>query len=208
MSDLIEKPELLFFRKTPADLLARPPLASSLQSFESCLILIGLGRFPHAFTASVFAIESTLKAHFRLPWELSREDNNRFGKLEKLLREALNEFPSLQSLPQDKLKEMRGTRNRIAHYGFSPKDDQVTAKLLLEIAIPLLATLYEAAFAFDLYDGLVLEFAEQLRHAVAAYGVFKNQPALNPVRCFDVLGHLAPILSQGFVRFWLGGRGC
>ena len=69
VSEANEEPELRFLDKRPENLVAQPPLASSLQNFESCLFLIALGRYPHAFTACAFAIESALKAAFDIPSE-------------------------------------------------------------------------------------------------------------------------------------------
>src|SRR5438270_11346427 len=46
MIETDEKPELHFFRRTPDDLISRPPLGSSLQNLESSFFLIALGRFP------------------------------------------------------------------------------------------------------------------------------------------------------------------
>ena len=124
MSDATEEPELHFFRGTPADLLARPPLASSLQSFESCLFLIALKRYPHAFTACAFAIESAIKAAFGIP--SSGGDN-----LQRLLERARERLPRLRDFPQHDVDHLRQSRNRIIHYGFSLKDDQPAASLLL-----------------------------------------------------------------------------
>ena len=55
-------PTLDFFRATPRDMVSQAPLASSLQSFETCLFLIGLDRFPGALVSCASAWESALKA--------------------------------------------------------------------------------------------------------------------------------------------------
>src|SRR5437868_2290869 len=117
MSEPTEEPELHFFRRTPANLFARPPLASSFQSFESCLLFIGLGRYPHAFAACALAIESGIKAAFAVPPEGGDTFQN-------LLARARDEQPSLRIFPQENIDSLRKTRNRIIHYGFSPKDDR------------------------------------------------------------------------------------
>jgi hypothetical protein len=57
-----ERPTLDFFRTTPPDMLAQAPLASSLQSFETCLFLVGLDRYPSALVSCASAWESALKA--------------------------------------------------------------------------------------------------------------------------------------------------
>lgn len=51
-----EQPSFVFFRATPADMMKQPPLASSLQSFETCLFLIALRRLPSALALKEFGI--------------------------------------------------------------------------------------------------------------------------------------------------------
>jgi hypothetical protein len=83
--DNIDGPaQLHFFRSTPAEFMTRVSVASSLQSFETCLFLIALERYPHAFVACVFSIESALAA--ALPQKT----------LQKLVRAARSQFASLQ----------------------------------------------------------------------------------------------------------------
>lgn len=154
MTDEVE-PSLELFRRAPADLRSQPPLASSLQSFESCLFLLALGRYPHAFVACVFAIEGALKAGLRIP------ANDRV-KLHELLERAGKEVPFIAEIPGEQRHRLGATRNTIVHYGFSPKDDEVTTMILLDTAVPLLAAAYEKFFRFNLYEGLLVEVGEQL----------------------------------------------
>ena len=49
-------PTFWFFRETPRAMLDHPPLASSLQSFETALFLIALRRFPGALRACAAAV--------------------------------------------------------------------------------------------------------------------------------------------------------
>src|SRR5437588_473581 len=116
-----EKPELIFFRDTPKDLLNRPPLASSLQNLETSFLLLAVWRYPHGLVSCASAIESALKAAFN-------KRRKGFGELLKL---ANAELPG-DVFSQADLDEFRDKRNEIVHYGFSPKDDEISAVLLLK----------------------------------------------------------------------------
>lgn len=182
MTDLVEAPRLHFFRHTPKDLLASPPLASSMQSFESCLFLIALERYPHAFAACVFSIESALKAAFG-------QSSQGGDSLQKLLVKAQCKSPRLGSFSKDSLDGLRRTRNRIVHYGFSPKDDRLTVTLL-STGIPFLRACYEDFFGFVLDDSLLIEFGNHLHIAGEVFEKVKLRPDLDPVYCFRALAHL------------------
>src|SRR5262245_47109179 len=131
MAEESEKPELLFFRKTPDGLMSRPPLCSSLQNLESCFLMVAVGRFPHALVTAASSVESAMKAVLRLP----PEDRINAAPLYK---QALASYSALSSFHDHDLETFRNTRNRIAHYGFSPHDDEVTAALLLKTGLPFL----------------------------------------------------------------------
>jgi hypothetical protein len=177
-----ERPEFKMFRNTPKDVYMSPPLASSLQSFESSVELIALARYPHAFTTIVFAIESALKAGYKI--------GSRGGvPFRKLLENARNDLPEVAQHSEHGTTDLRQTRNRIVHYGYSPKDDRITATILLEYGIPLLASIYAGFFKFDLYDGLIVEFGEQLMHALEVYDRFRGQEDIDPSLCFLAFAH-------------------
>jgi hypothetical protein len=90
----------------------------------------------------------------------------------RLLEKAKALNSPLSTFDTDTLTRFRRTRNRIVHFGFSPKDDNETAGLLLDVGIPFLSGCYQHFFNFDLYDGLVVEISAQLR---IARDVFVNQ---------------------------------
>ena len=73
MSTDTAMPTLHFFHATPADLLANHPLASSLQTFETCLFLISMHQFPSALVSCATACESAMKAKLRL----GKDDKNK-----------------------------------------------------------------------------------------------------------------------------------
>jgi hypothetical protein len=50
----------------------------------------------------------------------------------------------------EKLKDLRETRNRIIHYGFSPRDDKECGRLLVETGLPFVTALYRELFGFHL----------------------------------------------------------
>jgi hypothetical protein len=133
------KPTLLFFRAWPENLEEIPPLASSLQSFESALISIRHWRFPDALVQIVTAWESCIKAALRI---------QQFQEvtLETLLRDIMVEKPVLRMFSGDKLAACRQTRNRIIHFGFSPQDDEECARRILETGIPFYEELLSACY--------------------------------------------------------------
>jgi hypothetical protein len=174
-------PSLQFFRTTPDDLVARPPLGSSLQSFESCLFLIALMRYPHALTTCVAAIESALKARL--------EHSEQRTRFQHLLAVARQDFPGLATLPQTQLDDLRQLRNRIVHMGFHSSDDSVAASALLSTGVPFLISVYEVVFGFSLCTALVPPFGEQLRTAIDVFG--RAQPTTTgSIEALSVLGHL------------------
>ncbi len=178
-----ETPELHFFRTTPDSLMAQPPLASSLQNLESSFFLVALNRFPHALVTCASAVESAMKSVLKLPPE-------QFLNAEKLFAKAIELHPALLSFPQDQLENFRFTRNRIVHYGFSPRDDEETAILLLQVGFRFLGACYKEFFNFDLRDGLVMEFGDQLAIALDVYERAKDIPGRHSSWCFSAFGHL------------------
>lgn len=137
------QPTLHFFSRTPANLAELPPLASSLQSLESCFISIRFHRYPDALMHCVTAWESAIKAALKIPpgGEI---------RLDALISTARELNPALKTFDAGLLAQCRQTRNRIVHYGYSPKDDEECARQLLRTGIPFLEKLYIALFDFYL----------------------------------------------------------
>lgn len=198
-----EMPSLSFFRATPPDLLKYPPLASSLQTFETCLLLIGIGRYPSALVSCATAWESVIKA------KLAIESEDRITS-ERLLKEIRSRFVALRAFDESKLSAFRRTRNRLVHFGFSPKDDEECALLLLETGFPFLSLLYIELFDFFLdwreirpgttsflslsseemaKAGLLPEVAQQLSYAREVYGRARHLAQPEYVYCFSGLSH-------------------
>lgn len=181
MNNKEQEPTLYFFRTKPENMISFPPLASSLQSLESSFFLIALERYPHAHIACASAIESALKAGLKK----SPKD---WGGLKQLTDQARSR--GLRSSELEPLKNFRDLRNEMMHHGFSPKDNVKTAASLLEDGFRYLAECYKEFFNFDLYDGLLVEFAAQLAVAEEVYSKAKEIPELDLTYCFRAFGHL------------------
>lgn len=137
------QPNFHFLRSTPKDLASSPPLASSLQAFETSLELLTLGRFPAALLSCVNAWESALKAAF----EIAQDDRI---SLFKLLERADAEIPKDPRWSSLNNGELRLKRNGLTHYGYFPKDTDQCANLLLKTAYPSLCCIYERYFNYKL----------------------------------------------------------
>jgi len=209
-----------FFRKTPNQLLECPPLASSLQTFETVLLLLSLDRFPNALVSCVSACESAIKAKLNI----SPEESYNFFQLIDNLRKDFSAIDNWiiskgEKVSNDKNKKkqtgsvwtLTEKRNLIVHYGYSPSDDEECASLLLDLGLPFLKLLYEELFDFfldwkdlrpDCNDfmeitdqdspkvGLLPEISEQLRFAFLTYSLASKNDSNNLSYCFKGLAHL------------------
>jgi hypothetical protein len=116
-------PTLIFFRRTPAKWHERPELVTSLQSWETALLLFGLRRFPASLVTVVSGIESILEPHFpELKWV--RED-----KLKRMLGDASKRYR--WTFPERDLDALRKARNRFVHQGFIPRDNSKSIGLVI-----------------------------------------------------------------------------
>ena len=175
MSYGTKAPPLHFFRSTPAGLKVNSALASSLQSFESCLFLIALERYPHAFVNGVFSAEIVAKAALA---GLPQQQKNIQKTILKQAKKELKYDAGLR------------TRNRIVHEGFTRDDDKLATRLLIETVLPYLGDCYQRLFDFSLLEGLLKEYAEQLRIASQVVRGLKATDNVNITLCLRPLGHL------------------
>lgn len=173
------------FRSRP-DEPGRTSLVSSMQSFETSSFLIGLHRYPHAFSTTVFALESALKAAF----------DGRNRSLQELLQQAARESELVRRIPLADVDHLRTTRNRIVHRGFSPADDSLSAELFLGTAVPLLDATYRGFFGFDLYEGLLPEIAGQLRIARRAFAERERGAEVDATRFLLLMASLIRVRVQ------------
>ena len=154
MSD--NEPILIFFRNRPSNLLARPPLASSMQSLETVFILLSQFRYPHALVSINSAIEGAIKS---FPNRKKKKGND--------FKSLLNTVPpsaskNIADFPDELAKELRKARNDIAHYGFSPKDDNKSIDLIFRIGLPLLEICYKDLHQINLRHSLHQKISDWL----------------------------------------------
>jgi hypothetical protein len=183
MNQTLEQPAFVFFRLFPVNIMTLPPLCSSLQNIESCFYFISLNRYPHALILCASALESAMKSILKKPIEDKTIAT-------KLYNEAIKEFPSLKYFDNEKLKNFRETRNRFSHYGFSLKDDEEAAVLILQTGIPFLIKCYKEFFGFDLLDGLIIEISEHLKFALESYEIINRNKSSKLKYCFSSFAHL------------------
>jgi hypothetical protein len=179
------EPRLIFFRERPTDLSGHPELASSLQHLETSFLLIAMGRYPHALIMCASAIESALREAAREPkWTL-----------DKLLGWANDRLRPEAVMRREELAEFRKMRNQVIHSGFSAKDDEVCATLLLRTGYPLIEQCYDTFHHFRLkrskegYGGLVPDIDLQLDIAEHVYARAMDIEGLHFTYCFRAFGH-------------------
>jgi hypothetical protein len=203
MNNNQQNPTLHFFRATPSALLDNPPLASSLQSLETTFFLLSMERYPSALVSCVSAWESVIKAKLQIGSDDGRPVAKLLGEIRALSK-------PLMAFDRTKLDQLRQTRNRIVHYGFSPHDDRDCCRLLLETGLPFLNSLYIELFGFylnwrdvrvDLTDfmqlstkeaacvGLVPSFADQLHTINAMYNLNRDCDDFDVLYCFTAFNH-------------------
>ena len=128
---MLERPIFLFFANFADyhfDLLEKnPPLASAIQSLETCLILVSLDRYPSALASCAMALESAWKAASKKGPDI----NVNFAEILGDINAALP-----KGAPAFDFKKFRNLRNNIVHFGYTPKDDDIAAKLIFSIGIP------------------------------------------------------------------------
>ena len=212
MSTTPQAPTLHFFRATPRDVAGNPPLASSLQSLETCFFLIAFERYPHALLSCASAIESAIRAYLKRPVE---DETPLTALLEEIRRRSNN----LRLFDGRKLADFRRARNRIVHYGFSPEDDDMSVRLLLQTGLPFLKKCYQELFSFyldwlDVRPGvqkfgdlshvemekvsLVPYHADQLRVASEVFAKAKDLQ-ISMTYCFTSFAHHVRVMFKGMV---------
>ena len=134
---------LSYFREVPETINNIPPLLSALQSFETSLFLLSLGRYPSALVAVGTCWEGVMKAKLGI----SPDEND--WSVYRLWR-ALKQNGYAKRINEDKFEEFRKARNKYVHYGFIPKDDDRCSELLLKSGYPILSILLADLFDFYL----------------------------------------------------------
>jgi hypothetical protein len=175
MTQNLSAPTLACFRRKPDNWLEFPPLASSLQTIETALMLLMMGRYPAALIDCASATESVLKAKYKI----RRDDTTNFADL---VVQACIESPDL-SFRKNAFDKLRQARNKMIHYGYSPRDDAESARLLLGVGFDFLAICYKKFFNFDLMDSLVVEISKNLSVSFETFNITKRMQ-INPAYCF------------------------
>ena len=164
----IDQPEFFFISNYPEVVNSTPPLASSIQHFEACLMLIGYQRYPNALISCVSAIESAFKAasieekYTKTTGRKPTNDKESQATLLQCLDYAQKKFPQFAKFTKSELFDFKEKRNQITHYGYSTKDDHESFVLLSTIGIKYLEQLYSSYFGFSLLgtnskNGLMIE---------------------------------------------------
>lgn len=181
-------PDLVFLRSTPEDWLSRPPLPAALQTFETSLIAVALGRYHTALVLTVSAIEATLKAYLNIPLP-TPEHPGKDWKFDELIRDARAKGMALPNFPKAVTDPLRNKRNRMAHFGHAPTDNPACAGLLLDVAYPLFSAILLEGFAYDLAKrGLLPDPARHWAKAFELRAKTKSLP-VDADDCFVGLGH-------------------
>ena len=160
----------------------RPPLASAIQSFETCLHLISLNRFPSALTCCAMAIESAWKAATRTGQDAKTD-------FATILGEVNSSLP--KSSPAFNLKEFRRLRNDVVHFGYSPKDDEVSAKMIFSTGIPVffLFVNNHPSLAIDINSCLDSDLAGQLNLTLQLNEIGQRK-SISAIESSKILSHL------------------
>lgn len=191
-----EQPAMVLFQNLPK-WQERDPLISSLQGLESCLMLIALQRYPHALVTLVSALESGLKAGLGL------NERDRKG-LVALFDMARTDKQAFHDYSRSHLFEMLNHRNAIVHHGFSPRDDNGSAALLVRIGFPLLCDCHSTFFGFDVFKGLG-PFGYFLRTAIAAGKQVPGPACIQHVHALIGVAHsVFWSIHQGMLPYWQG----
>lgn len=187
----------IFFRSGPKTKESLAALTSSMQTFESALLLVGLSRYPHALSACASAIESAISSS-----KAGALPESGSG-LRKAFRQARRHSTELGVFPKQLLDEFTETRNRITHSGFSPKDDSEAIRLLIEVGFPFLALSLQHLYSFDLWDAILQDYSKQIRIATSVFHRAAKAPGLDPSYSIKSLVHLIRWgLSNNFSADW------
>lgn len=195
MADI--KPTLYFFRHQPKSE-TLPNLISSMQSLETSFFLIALRQYPQALLTCVSAIEQSIKGS-KFPVTYGE-------KLEDILHRVRLFSDAFKRFPQEDLDKIRRSRNRVIHSGYSPKDDSLSAGLLIGTGLPFLAVCYRELHAFDLFDALSVECTNQLALARRVFEKARAARCRDVSYCLKGVGHQVRwALKENFTPAWVDG---
>lgn len=116
---------------------------SSIQAFETSLLMAMHNRWVAAIVSSVNAIETCLK--FRFPLD---------QKLAEFIDSACDSGVISRGL-HDILHELRKSRNQFVHEKISPRDNQIAAYAFFTKVVPCVRTLFLKIFEFDINESFL-----------------------------------------------------
>ncbi|MEN9523413.1 MAG: hypothetical protein RL065_1790 [Bacteroidota bacterium] len=179
--------QLSLFRYYPENLLAIPPLVSSMQSFENALFLLSLKKYASALVLCVSSIESAFKSFLEI-------EKKEIVYLSELYQRAIERKKNFTQFKELEITKMSKVRNAIIHFGISPDDNKLAAYHLINTAIPLLDECYSSFFKMSLFGtksiptSLIVEFGEHLTVAKATFNKERSEKTAS--YCFNSLIHL------------------
>ena len=161
--------------------LSRPPLASALQNFENAIFLSANGWHPQALTLLGSAIESAGRAYFNIPIDDKKTDLSSLGP--SMNHEFPQDFKYVtgRRYQLTQFTKFRLKRNKVTHYGSSPKDGEEAAYLIYSFAIPLLNDFIKLSIDVSILDLLPGTIGNNLSAATRLLQTFGEHkiPAIN-----------------------------
>lgn len=209
----MQTPTLMFFRHRPEVGKNTDGLFSSLQAFESGLVLLAFRRYPSALVQSISAVESLLRGYFKCANDPEVTLNG------KLLTSAERKFPNLRDIMnKTMLQDAVQLRNDIIHSGHSPKDDAVSVDSFIGSVLPFYQACLKQMFNFDLFESLFEEYRSHIDWARKAFHEARRRkmenrvPAISALTAFmrwqemqntapdDAYASLQGVTNEGFDR--------
>jgi hypothetical protein len=189
---------LLYFRETPDEYGKDELMSSALQGFETSLINLSLGRYPHAFVTVAECFEKLLKL--------------KFGSSKKFVH-LIDEYCSEISAAQDlcgSMHNFRKHRNEIAHGGYSPEFNQRSLELYAPSGVYYVAKILEEYYCESFLGsedhgyGLILpDLAEFIKFSRSTARIIMNKnPGQIAVAYYPLICKLRHSLSPNFVSDW------
>jgi hypothetical protein len=124
--------------------------------------------------------------------------------LQSLLEIAQSKSPTIAAFSTNRLRQFRELRNRITHQGFISSENSESISLFLEVGLPLLEASYRDFYSYDLMDGLLQNYVEQLYSAKEVLRLAaKGQKGCDLSYCMNAFGQLVRwSLKDGFSAGW------
>ena len=197
----------MFFRNKPKKELRSPDYESGVQSFETALILISVGKHGAALVSFFSSLEAFLSDEKNL---IDGRDKRNFWEKMVLFAEMhpkyQTEFERRSESTRNIKKEIYRVyqlRNQIIHSGHSSRHNQAAIEAILKELLPLIQIVYRALFDNELYENLVVEIREYLD--ISQFLVATQKPnggdwfiALSPV-IWGVQVYISPTFSPKYL---------